>query len=101
MKTTGDTFGKGHYSYTLPIFPVFSSLFSMTTGGLAWFTDLTVADPYYVLPVIMATSLFIQFKFSVDGMGTQQMSPLMKKAIFVIPPVMFLFMKNFPAVSKI
>lgn len=24
---------------------------SMRTGGLAWFTDLTAVDPYYVLPV--------------------------------------------------
>jgi len=69
---------------------------SMTNGGLAWFTDLTVMDPYYVLPAIMATSIFFQFKLSVDGMGTG-MSPLMKKAIFVVPPVMFFMMKGFPA----
>ena len=24
---------------------------SMTMGGLAWFTDLTIYDPYYVLPI--------------------------------------------------
>lgn len=50
--------------------PVFISVFvgirqmanlpvqSMTTGGLAWFTDLTIPDPFYALPLItMATFL--------------------------------------------
>ena len=26
----------------------------MSHGGLAWFTDLTVRDPYFVLPVVVA-----------------------------------------------
>jgi len=70
---------------------------SMTTGGFGWFTDLTIADPYYILPTIMAGSLFLQFKLSVDGMGSN-MSPLMKKAIFYgVPPFMFFMMKGFPA----
>ena len=30
---------------------------SMKTGGLYWFTDLTVHDPYYVLP-LMACGTF-------------------------------------------
>ena len=25
---------------------------SLSTGGLGWFTDLTVADPYMALPVL-------------------------------------------------
>lgn len=31
---------------------------SMTVGGALWFTDLTVADPYYLLP-ITASALFL------------------------------------------
>lgn len=30
----------------------------MTVGGALWFTDLTVADPYYLLP-ITASALFL------------------------------------------
>ena len=29
----------------------------MTSGGLLWFTDLTLPDPYYVLPVAAGLSL--------------------------------------------
>ena len=31
---------------------------SMTVGGALWFTDLTVADPYYLLP-IAASGVFL------------------------------------------
>ena len=30
----------------------------MTVGGALWFTDLTVADPYYLLP-IAASGIFL------------------------------------------
>ena len=29
---------------------------SMKTGGILWFTDLTVPDPYYVLPLLGCAS---------------------------------------------
>ena len=29
---------------------------SMTTGGMYWFTDLTVPDPFYALPLITAST---------------------------------------------
>lgn len=32
---------------------------SMATGGIAWFTDLTIPDPYYALPLITMTTFFI------------------------------------------
>lgn len=31
---------------------------SMQTGGLWWFTDLTAADPYYVLPLVVTGTMF-------------------------------------------
>lgn len=31
----------------------------MITGGALWFPDLTVADPYYLLPVTLAGAMFI------------------------------------------
>ena len=30
---------------------------SLTVGGLSWFTDLTVSDPYYILPVLASASI--------------------------------------------
>jgi len=32
---------------------------SMMYGGTLWFQDLTVADPYYILPVFTAVTMFI------------------------------------------
>jgi len=32
---------------------------SMQSGGLLWFTDLTIRDPYFALPLITAATLFI------------------------------------------
>lgn len=30
---------------------------SLSTGGALWFTDLTMADPFYVLPVLATASI--------------------------------------------
>jgi len=32
---------------------------SMKSGGLLWFSDLTIADPYFALPLMTAATLFI------------------------------------------
>ena len=32
---------------------------SMATGGLGWFADLTVYDPYFVLPVASALTMLV------------------------------------------
>jgi membrane protein insertase Oxa1/YidC/SpoIIIJ len=32
---------------------------SMMYGGTLWFPDLTVADPYYILPVFTAITMFV------------------------------------------
>jgi len=31
---------------------------SMKTGGTAWFMDLTITDPYYILPLATVTLLY-------------------------------------------
>jgi len=36
----------------------------LTSEGLWWFKDLTVADPYYVLPAVMGASMFGMFYVS-------------------------------------
>ena len=50
--------------------PVFMSFFfglkamanapvaSMQYGGLFWFTDLTIADPYYLLPILTSVTMW-------------------------------------------
>jgi YidC/Oxa1 family membrane protein insertase len=37
---------------------------SFHTGGMMWFTDLTVCDPYYILPVITSVTLWATVEVS-------------------------------------
>ena len=96
---------------SFPQIPFFMSMFiglrgmcnlpveTLMVGGLGWFEDLTVKDPYYALPMITALTLGAQIKLGVDGMGTNVTSPLVKKVQYAIPFVVGLFMLNFPSVS--
>ncbi len=59
---------------------------------LAWYQDLSVLDPYYVLPLIFGASMFVQQK-----LNPPQMDPMQQKIFAFLPivfTVMFLF---FPA----
>lgn len=46
------------------IFSIFFSFPGMNTGGLFWFKDLTVPDPYYLLPLVSAITVAAVFKVS-------------------------------------
>ena len=59
--------------------PIFISLFmalrqmqdycpGYTTGGVLWFTDLSIADPTYMLPIINALSFLLMVEVGADGM---------------------------------
>ena len=52
---------------------------SLSTGGILWFTDLTLADPLCVLPVLTATTLFFQLYLGADGINLDTMPPILKK----------------------
>ncbi|CDH14595.1 probable Mitochondrial inner membrane protein OXA1 [Zygosaccharomyces bailii ISA1307] len=55
-----------------------------TNQGIAWFTDLSQADPYLGLQVITAAVL-IGFSRLGGETGAQQWSPVMKKVFTIIP----------------
>ena len=35
---------------------------SFHTGGALWFQDLTITDPYYILPLISTATLYVMIK---------------------------------------
>jgi YidC/Oxa1 family membrane protein insertase len=80
--------------------PVFISLYWVLLGAVElrqapfalWIHDLSKPDPYYVLPVIMAITSFIQVKLSPASPDPVQQKVMM--AMPIIFSVMFLF---FPA----
>lgn len=58
-----------------------------------WISDLSEKDPYYVLPVLMALSMFLQQKFT----PTTTADPVQKKVMMFMPLLFGLFMKDLPA----
>jgi YidC/Oxa1 family membrane protein insertase len=59
---------------------------------ILWITDLSVQDPYYVLPIIMGASMVVQQKI----MPTT-MDPTQAKIMLFLPAVMTILFLTFPA----
>jgi YidC/Oxa1 family membrane protein insertase len=59
---------------------------------MLWITDLSMQDPYYVLPVIMGATMVIQQKIT-----PTTMDPTQAKIMLVLPVFMTFLFVNFPA----
>lgn len=70
---------------------------SMRHGGMYWFTDLTVPDPYYILPIITAGSLSLILQLGVDGPKLANMG-ILRYIIQAIPIIILPFTVSFPGV---
>jgi len=62
------------------------------SGGLFWFTDLTMADPYFVLPVVSASILVVA-----GGVSARNINPAQKRMMRFLPVVFTAFIARFPA----
>lgn len=71
---------------------------SLHQGGIAWFTDLTLADPYLVLPVITCGTLWLTLRSATAGapMADAAANALMKY-MRLMPIIMFPFIMSFPS----
>lgn len=58
-----------------------------------WITDLSVKDPYYVLPVLMGLSMLGQQKLT----PTTSVDPTQQKIMMIMPIVFTFIMKDLPA----
>lgn len=57
---------------------------SMTHEGLAWFRDLTIADPFYVLPVLSSALMLLTVELgAADGMQGQTESTMKNMKLFL------------------
>jgi YidC/Oxa1 family membrane protein insertase len=80
--------------------PVFVALFNILYMTIdlrqapffGWITDLSVQDPYYVLPIIMGVTMVIQQKIT-----PTTMDPTQAKVMLVLPVFMTFLFVNFPA----
>jgi YidC/Oxa1 family membrane protein insertase len=60
---------------------------------MLWITDLSVKDPYYVLPVLMGVTFFLQTKLN----PTPTTDPTQAKMMMFMPLVFTFIMKDLPA----
>jgi YidC/Oxa1 family membrane protein insertase len=81
----------------LPMFlqiPVFIALFNVLQKAIElrgapfilWITDLSVKDPYYVLPIVMGATMVLQQKMTPSAMDPKQAKMMM------LMPIVFTFM---------
>ena len=78
--------------------PVFVALFNVLymtielrqAPFLLWVTDLSVPDPYYVLPILMGVTMMIQQKIT-----PTTMDPVQAKIMLMLPAFMTLLFLNF------
>jgi len=78
--------------------PVFVALFNVLymtielrqAPFLLWVTDLSVPDPYYVLPILMGVTMMIQQKIT-----PTTMDPVQAKMMLLLPAFMTLLFLNF------
>jgi YidC/Oxa1 family membrane protein insertase len=59
---------------------------------ILWIQDLSVMDPYYVMPVIMGISMFIQ-----QRLNPAPPDPIQAKVMMALPFVFTIFFAFFPA----
>lgn len=70
---------------------------SMATGGVFWFTDLTVPDPYYILPLITSATFYLTIELGTDSakLNSQNLQT-MKYVLRALPLMILPFTLNFP-----
>jgi YidC/Oxa1 family membrane protein insertase len=73
---------------------------AMQSGGIAWFTDLTIPDPTYILPITCGLSFLATIETGKEQMidSNQQYGPVMVNAFRAMAVVMVPVMTTFPAV---
>ncbi len=59
---------------------------------ILWIKDLSIRDPYYVLPVLMGVSMFLQ-----QQLAPAQLDPMQRRIMHALPVVFTIFFLAFPA----
>lgn len=72
---------------------LYSSVELVGAPFYGWIHDLSIHDPYYVLPVLMAVSMFAQQKMT----PTTAMDPTQAKIMLFMPVIFAFIMKSLPA----
>ncbi|KAG8235617.1 hypothetical protein J437_LFUL014875 [Ladona fulva] len=70
---------------------------SLKEGGLFWFTDLTVPDQYFILPIVTSATLWLTIEVGTDAAKlTSSNMHMMKYVLRAMPVIILPFTMNFP-----
>jgi YidC/Oxa1 family membrane protein insertase len=80
--------------------PVFVALYNILNNTvelrqapfLLWIHDLSLKDPYYILPVLMGLTMILQYR-----LNPASPDPVQQKVMMVVPVIMTFFFLNFPS----
>jgi len=89
--------------FSIPMSAIFLSFFaalrgiseakvaSFVNGGVLWFKDLTIPDPYFILPLMACSSLYLLFRFgaATAEVGPAESYPFLQKILLWSPVVFF------------
>ena len=81
-------------------FPIFIALYQVLGNSIElyqapfglWIHDLSLKDPYYILPVLMGVTMFIQQKITPNTMD-----PAQAKILLMMPLIFTFFMVSLPS----
>ena len=68
-------------------------LLSCVAPFFFWIQDLSVADPYYVTPILMGAGIFFQQKLTPNA----SMDPSQEKVMMMMPVIFSVMMISLPA----
>jgi YidC/Oxa1 family membrane protein insertase len=77
----------------ITLFFVLQSTIAFRGVPFLWLPDLSRADPFYILPVLLGLSMFLMQWLSMRSMTDQ--NPQMKFMMYAMPPVMTIIFLNF------
>jgi YidC/Oxa1 family membrane protein insertase len=76
------------------LFYVFGNTIEFRGVPFLWLHDISLKDPYYILPLLMGASMFV---LSWIGMKSAPPNPQTKMMTFIFPVMMTFFLLNFAA----
>ena len=79
----------------IALFFVFQNTIELRGVPFLWLGDLSAKDPFYILPVVMALSMFLMQWISLRSI--EQSNPQMKMMMYIMPPMMLFIFANLPS----
>ncbi len=81
----------------IALFFVFQNTIELRGVPFAWLPDLSAKDPLFILPIILAVSMFFLQFISFRSMPQAGQNPQMKMMMYFMPPFFGFIFMNFPS----